>query len=126
MLRVKDIASQLNAEFQRRHARNARYSLRAFARSLDVDHATLSQWMRGRRAITRTSAEKLREVLDARVHDAVLDLTRRFDFRPDARWIARTLDVPVDEVTCALQKLIRLNRRDMANRDRWVAKGASA
>src|SRR3954468_21722779 len=43
----------LRAELAHRCARNPRYSLRAFARSLKVDHATLSQLLRGRRQVTR-------------------------------------------------------------------------
>jgi transcriptional regulator with XRE-family HTH domain len=39
----------LLAEFARRRAVNPRYSLRAFAAYLQVDHSTLSQILRGRR-----------------------------------------------------------------------------
>ena len=39
----------LQAEHARRRAANARYSLRSFARDLDIDHATLSQILRGHR-----------------------------------------------------------------------------
>ena len=46
-------AAVLRAELTRRCARNPSDSLRAFARALDVDHATLSQLLRGRRALTR-------------------------------------------------------------------------
>src|SRR5580658_4337102 len=40
---------RLEAEFQGRRAKNARYSLRAFARFLHGDHSTLSQILRGSR-----------------------------------------------------------------------------
>ena len=52
-------AAVLRAELTRRCARNSSYSLRAFARSLDVDHATLSQLLRGRRALTRDTILQL-------------------------------------------------------------------
>jgi predicted enzyme related to lactoylglutathione lyase/plasmid maintenance system antidote protein VapI len=55
-------AAVLRAELTRRCARNPSYSLRAFARALDVDHATLSQILRGKRALTR---------------DTILDLGQR-------------------------------------------------
>jgi uncharacterized protein (TIGR02147 family) len=42
----------LQAELGRRCARNPQYSLRAFAKFLAIDHATLSQLMRGKRALT--------------------------------------------------------------------------
>ena len=52
-------AAVLRAELTRRCARNPSYSLRAFARALDVDHATLSQILRGRRALTRDTIVQL-------------------------------------------------------------------
>ncbi len=56
-------AAVLRAELTRRCARNPSYSLRAFARALDVDHATLSQLLRGRRSLTREVIEQLGERL---------------------------------------------------------------
>lgn len=50
---------RLQAELARRCAGNPRYSLRAFARRLGVDHSTLSQLLRGRRALTRPAIERL-------------------------------------------------------------------
>jgi uncharacterized protein (TIGR02147 family) len=49
----------LQAELGRRCARNPQYSLRAFAKFLAVDHATLSQLLRGKRALTARSILKL-------------------------------------------------------------------
>ena len=49
----------LRAELAKRCARNPRYSLRAFARSLGIDHATLSQLLRGKRQITRAAILRL-------------------------------------------------------------------
>ncbi|HLN29547.1 MAG TPA: hypothetical protein VK395_17495 [Gemmataceae bacterium] len=42
----------LQAELGRRCAGNAQYSLRAFAKFLAIDHATLSQLLRGKRRCT--------------------------------------------------------------------------
>ena len=53
-------------------------------------------------------------------HFAILELTRLSEFRADSRWIARVLDISVDEVNVALQRLIRLDLLDMASTDRWV------
>ncbi|HEY7370443.1 MAG TPA: TIGR02147 family protein [Thermoanaerobaculia bacterium] len=54
----------LQSELARRCAANAQYSLRAFAMQLEVDHSSLSQWLRGRRAITRRTIETLGAKLD--------------------------------------------------------------
>lgn len=49
----------LQAELARRCAGNPRFSLRAFAARLGVDHSTLSQLLRGRRPATPATIEKL-------------------------------------------------------------------
>jgi transcriptional regulator with XRE-family HTH domain len=49
----------LQEELARRCARNPRYSLRAFARYLTLDHSTLSQLLRGRRRFTARTIERV-------------------------------------------------------------------
>lgn len=44
-------ADRLRQEFARRRAANPRYSLRAFGQFLGLEHSTLSQILRGRRAV---------------------------------------------------------------------------
>jgi predicted enzyme related to lactoylglutathione lyase/plasmid maintenance system antidote protein VapI len=70
-------AAVLRAELTRRCARNDRYSLRAFARALDTDHATLSQLLRGKRQMTAETVVQLgqklglsSEAIEAFVRDA--------------------------------------------------------
>jgi transcriptional regulator with XRE-family HTH domain len=153
----------LQSELARRCARNDQYSMRAFAAHLDVDHSTLSQWLRGRRPITPRAIAALApllglepEAIDRYVehsarerdldrcrgggllspetvaliadwhHFAILELTRLADFQPDSRWIARVLDIAVDEVNVALQRLIRLDLLDLAAADRWVDRSGDA
>ncbi|MGH9312216.1 MAG: TIGR02147 family protein, partial [Vicinamibacterales bacterium] len=59
-------------------------------------------------------------------HFAILELTRLDEFRCDSRWIARVLDISVDEVNLAVQRLIRLDLLDMASADRWVDRSGDA
>jgi transcriptional regulator with XRE-family HTH domain len=47
-----DFREHLRREFARRRAKNARYSLRAFAAFLGADHSTLSQILRSKRRIS--------------------------------------------------------------------------
>jgi transcriptional regulator with XRE-family HTH domain len=132
----------LETELARRRARNPRYSLRAFAKRLAVDHSTLSQWMRGRRAIPTSAIETLGRRLQltpkaVRVfvgHNArgpalsevegpdlhILQLTRREGFRADSRWIARELRVSVDEANIALHRLLRFDLLQMKDANRWI------
>jgi len=53
-------------------------------------------------------------------HHAILELLALPEFRPDSRWIARVLDISVDEVNLALQRLLRLGMMEMSDRDRWT------
>jgi uncharacterized protein (TIGR02147 family) len=44
------------------------------------------------------------------------------DFKPDSRWIARVLNLTVDEVNLALARLLRLGLLEMVSADEWVDK----
>lgn len=154
----------LSEELARRCSRNPQYSLRAFAAALGVDHATLSQWLRGKRSLTPEAVERLgarlglpHEVVRAHAererlyppagperpevrqlaadvaslvadwwHFAILELVRLESFRPDSRWIARVLDLEVDVVNVALQRLLRLRLLEMAAPDRWIDRSGDA
>jgi uncharacterized protein (TIGR02147 family) len=50
--------SILQRELARRCSKNPQYSLRAFAKYLEVDHSTLSQYLRGKRKMTERSIRK--------------------------------------------------------------------
>lgn len=50
---------RLQSELAARCARNPQYSLRSFARHLDIDHSTLSQFLRGKRKLTEATIQKL-------------------------------------------------------------------
>ena len=95
--------SILAYEFSRRRQVNPRYSLRAFAVSLGMEHSTLSQLLRGRRSITwksiRIIALKLRWAGSSVLTGAADG--RKFD----SRRIARNLNLSVDEVNVALTDL---------------------
>jgi transcriptional regulator with XRE-family HTH domain len=49
----------MQAELARRCAENPRYSLRAFAQRLGIDHSTLSQILRGKRRVTTRTIERV-------------------------------------------------------------------
>ncbi len=147
----------LQAELAKRCADNRRYSLRAFAKALRIDHSTLSQILRGKRRLScgtiRTlshaiglSEETTRQfvVYDERVgdesssdrhvqqlqaeaveiishwyHFAILELTKLESFRPESRWIARVLDITVDEVNMAVTRLLHLGLLQMVDQRMW-------
>lgn len=127
------LIQQLATELAARKVRNPRYSLRAFARDLRLNHATLSQLMRGERRITQRSARLLahRLRLDshavraecADVEDAkVLAAVRRNDFHASSRFIATRTGLAVDVVNAVLFRLLQSGRVSM-RRERWEAHG---
>src|SRR3954447_4373844 len=108
----------LVAERERRRAANARYSLRSFGRDLGVDHATLSQILRGKRRLTartvralgrklRPPAAQIGELCALENESAVLAAIDRPNFQADSRWIATVVGIPLDEVNVAIQRLLR-------------------
>lgn len=59
-------------------------------------------------------------------HLNILELVHLEEFRPDARWIARLLDITTDEVNIALSRLIRLGLLEMSTPTRWTDKSAGS
>jgi predicted enzyme related to lactoylglutathione lyase/transcriptional regulator with XRE-family HTH domain len=151
MTNDKSFVAMLRSELARRCAKNESYSLRAFARQLDIDHATLSQMLRGRREISAEMVERLGRALDvppalldafvadahesdapnlaadaARIlvdpiHEAILDIVGKDGFEPDSRLLARALDCDVDTVNVAVQQLLRVGLLVMESSSRWVS-----
>lgn len=62
--RMTNAIDLIKNELDRRQKHNPRYSLRAFARHLDVSPAQLSQLLNGRRPLTPALANKIAEKLD--------------------------------------------------------------
>jgi transcriptional regulator with XRE-family HTH domain len=107
----------LQSVLMQRRSINHRYSLRSLARALRIDHATLSQLMRGERRITgRTirclgprlglTAHQLEECRTLEHEIAIVTILTDPRFRPDSRWLAVHLNIPLDDVNIALQRLL--------------------
>ncbi len=125
-----DLKQTLVAEFEQRRRRNARYSLRAFARDLGTDHATLSQLLRGRRILSprlvrqfgrrlHLSEADIADACEEHHADAILRLARLAAFKPESRWIATRTGLPLDAVNAALARLLHQRRLVMHAADRW-------
>ena len=120
----------LHAVFLQRRSINRSYSLRAFARALETDHASLSQLMRGeRRATARTiralgprlglQASQVAACRALENEHCILAAVADPRFRPDSRWLAVTLNIPLDEINIALQCLLRKRLLTMSNQRTW-------
>jgi hypothetical protein len=129
-----DFIDIVNAELERRRRVNPRFSLRAFARQLRVDHSALSQLLRRRRRLTVRMVQELgarlrleQQVIDgacaAEDDAAVLSVVPAPDFRAESRWIASKIGIRVDRVNMSLTRLLCSGRLVMASRKEWRTNG---
>lgn len=120
----------LEVELARRKARNRRYSIRAFAQALDVDHSTLSQILRGKRRLTTRTIRRLGAALRLSQHEidmhcaeendlALLQIVGTDLFRANSRWLATVLGISIDSVNISLQRLLRLRVLRMTTPRAW-------
>jgi uncharacterized protein (TIGR02147 family) len=66
------------------------------------------------------------QILTEWYHFAILELLHIDEFKPDSRWIAKTLGLDIQEVNIALQRLLRLGLLQMEGRKRWIDKSGDA
>ncbi len=111
--RFTDLLSQ---EFQRRRESNTRYSLRAYAAFLEVDHSTLSQMMNGTRKIPASAIRKWAKKLALGKEEVTAYIAA--EHVPDAQtskrheqlrhWSAEAMSLISEPVHCEMLKLTRL------------------
>jgi hypothetical protein len=125
-----ELRQTLATEFAQRRHRNQRYSLRAYARDLGTDHATLSQVIRGRRVLSprlvrhfgqklNLSRQDIAEACEQHHADAIVRLARRASFKPNSRWIATRTGLSLDAVNAALARLLHRRQLTMASTRHW-------
>jgi transcriptional regulator with XRE-family HTH domain len=125
------LRARLVAEFQRRRRRNSRYSLRAFAQSLETHHSTVARILHGERRPSGPTIDRIcrrlgldeREVARSRAAEhaqSIVQLVTRTDFRPDCRWIATMTGIALDDVNRALHLLLQERRLLMNTTTRWT------
>jgi len=120
---------RLEAEFQARRARNARYSLRAFARFLHGDHSTLSQILRGSRPAPARLIRAWAARLDIGAEEAAAYVAA--EHVPDAaalrrqaqlqHWTAEALAVVTEPAHWEILRLIRQRSSRQHGDSRWLA-----
>ena len=99
-IRLRTILAE---EFARRRAVNPRYSLRAFARSVAMEHSTVSQFLRGKRPLTWKAIGRIAGSMRW-IGASVLRVSPQGGGF-DSREVARRLGISVDEVNVALTDL---------------------
>ena len=94
----------LSTEFARRKSANPRYSLRALARSLNLEHSTVSQLLRGKRTLTWKSIRRIATQLRW-AGSKILSTASGCGPGWNSRAIAHQLGMTTDEVNIALTDL---------------------
>ena len=116
----------LQEELATRCARNPRYSLRAFARYLRLDHSTLSQLLRGRRRFTARTVERIGARLS--LAPAVITQFVELERTPPESWAARELRQLSRDASLSLAEwhhpaILELTRLASFRADvRWIAR----
>lgn len=135
---AEEFRSYLQAEYTRRCQKNPQYSLRSFAKHLEIDPSSLSQFLRKKRNLSDKKMDQLGKKLNLKsdeffkfvsrgerdefqmikvdqfsilsewYHLAICQLSLLQDFRSDAHWIARRLGIQVMQAQAALDRLIRI------------------
>lgn len=127
--------SYLEAELVSRCKKNPHYSLRSFAHFLEIDHSTLSQFIRGKRKISSQMQERLAEKLGLGPEQlsqfdpaknysqltldlfeitsewyyfAIMELLMVKGFKSNPKWISKALGLEESEVETALLRLARI------------------
>jgi uncharacterized protein (TIGR02147 family) len=124
-----DIVQILKTELSNRLQKNPRYSMRAFAQSLDLNVGSLSRFMSGRRPLTPKAAEKLCDKLGLsplKKSQIILSLLGRSDFEFNRVDIEEeTFRAISDWYHLAILQLVRTKvyRENFRNSNpRWVAR----
>lgn len=126
-----DLRSRLTTELNHRRARNPRYSVRAFARTLALHHTTVVRLVNGTRRASGPllirigrrlglSDSELVSMRRQEIAARVLEATQLPDFRADCRWIAMKTGVELDDVNRALHLLIHERRLAMSSPSSWT------
>ena len=53
-------------------------------------------------------------------HFTILELVRLPTFKPDPKWIARTLDISINEVNAAIERLVRVEMLEIDKKGMWT------
>lgn len=147
----KRFREYLQAEFVRRCRSNKTYSMRAFARDIDIDQSLLSKLLRNKRqfsiAIILKVSQRLSltedqvagylnecgedahqleddmfQVISDWYHFAILELMKLPQFESNTNWIAETLGIEVLEIEKALERLQRLDFIELENSELKLVK----
>ena len=136
-------------EFNRRLDKNPSYSLRSFAKQLDLDPSSLSKFLRGQRKFTQQTALKVMgrlklsdeqicqvtsnsvshlkfleydqfRILSTWYYTSLLEAIELDDFIPDEAWLADKLNLTLPQVRLAVETLTAHGAIQITEDGQWV------
>lgn len=110
----------LQNELVSRCRKNQGYSLRAFAKSIGINHGILSLVLRNKRPLTSQMTLDMFNIISDWYHDAILELTRVKDFQPNSEYISKRLGITKYEARCAIDRLIRIGLIEVRSDGGWI------
>lgn len=138
----------LNEEFVRRTNKNPNFSIRAFARQLDIEPSSLAQILSGKRKLTdkmrirlgsklgfgpaRMRSTSIRfqdfskledddfKVISDWYYYAILELTACKGFKGNPQWISKALNLPFAKTLDAIERLKRLKYLEITPEGKWI------
>lgn len=146
----KGLSTCLREELASRHRSNPAYSLRAFAKFLEIDHSSLSKILRGEIGIGWKLSNKICARLGRNIDEfilpvdpassqthryiedtvfavlaswhsyALLELSRTQDFQQDTGWIAKRLGTTTNIIELTKQRLLDTGMLAIDAEGRWV------
>ncbi len=133
----------LETEFEKRKEINPSYSLRKFAEEAEIDSSIMSKYLKRKRKLTPEAfnviIKKIRfdsEVLDQYeqalqkytllgekhnkikshwYYHGILEAIELFDFKPDMNWIAKKIDLPLQETEKAINDLLETGALEISD-----------
>ncbi|MFN3453649.1 MAG: TIGR02147 family protein [Pseudobdellovibrio sp.] len=133
-------------EFELRRHKNRQYSIRGFARDLEIDSSLLSKIINGKRIIKDKMAASLRpkfkqnsevktfknknlkeidvdhfKMISVWYRNAILELLFLKDFTPNTKWISDKLVIPESVVQESVEQLFRLGYLVDGPKGKWFS-----
>ncbi len=146
LMKTENVRLYLNRVLESKIEKNSNYSMRAFAKQLRENPATLSQILNGKRPITDNRIKKFANALEMPLdqflyecgeqkshkslavdffkvisdwyYDAILELTNIAEFKPNIKWISNFLNIDFNITKVAVARLEELELLKTSNK-KW-------
>ena len=136
-----NLQSILKTELAARSKRNPNYSMRSFAKFLEMDPSLLSKFLNGKRNLSIKTRRKIGEKINLPLnlvegdkgsddnllryfsdirYKLILELMNLDEFRPNAEWVSDQLEIPLVTTLTLLEDLQRMKMLSIDEGNNWT------